>query len=155
MPRLNSRSIYRQGEPASDPTCYVCAPSRTDPSVAPSGGEALYVLVHTPYLRAHHNWQDLYPAYRQTILKKLAQTAGLDDLERHIVVEHALTPTDIHERYRVLNGAIYGLASHGTFLGAFKPSNQSPDVKGLYLAGGSAHPGPGMPYGHDVGLDCG
>ena len=45
----------------------------------------------------------------------------------------------------MLDGAIYGLASHGTFLGAFKPANRSPDIKGLYLAGGSAHPGPGMP----------
>jgi phytoene dehydrogenase-like protein len=45
----------------------------------------------------------------------------------------------------VLEGAIYGLASHGTFLGAFKPANRSPDIEGLYLAGGSAHPGPGMP----------
>ncbi len=59
--------------------------------------------------------------------------------------ESILTPQDIHERYSVLNGAIYGLASHGRFNGAFKPSNRSADVKGLYFAGGSAHPGPGMP----------
>jgi len=45
----------------------------------------------------------------------------------------------------VLNGAIYGLASHGRMLGAFKPANRSRDVQGLYLAGGAAHPGPGMP----------
>ena len=43
------------------------------------------------------------------------------------------------------NGAIYGLASHGRFFGAFKPGNRSRDLKGLYLAGGAAHPGPGMP----------
>ncbi len=49
--------IYRKGEPAPDPTCYVCAPARSDPTVAPAGGEALYVLVHTPYLRAHHDWK--------------------------------------------------------------------------------------------------
>ncbi|WP_281640539.1 NYN domain-containing protein [Aurantimicrobium minutum] len=45
---------------------------------------------------------------------------------------------DIHNRYRVLEGAIYGLASHGSFLGAFKPGNRSRQVKGLYLAGGAA-----------------
>ena len=56
-----------------------------------------------------------------------------------------LTPQDIHDRYNVLNGAIYGLASHGRFMGAFKPGNRSRDVEGLYLAGGAAHPGPGMP----------
>ncbi len=137
--------IYRKGEPAPDPSCYIAAPARTDPAVAPDGGEALYVLVHTPYLRPHHDWQTLLAGYRETILAKLARTAGLSDLESRIVTEKALTPADIHERYRVLNGAIYGLASHGRFTGAFKPGNRRRDLKGLYLGGGAAHPGPGMP----------
>lgn len=136
--------IYRKGEPAPDPTCYVCAPAATDRDVAPAGGEALYVLVHTPYLRAQHDWQRMLPAYRKTILEKLQRTAGLE-VEREIVTESSLTPLDIHERYRVLNGAIYGLASHGRWTGAFKPNNRSRDVQGLYLSGGAAHPGPGMP----------
>ena len=144
-PEEEFETIYRRGAPAPDPTCYVCAPARTDPAVAPAGGEALYVLVHTPYLRPHHNWPQCFPAYRQTIVQKLARTAGLTDLEDRIVYEHALTPLDIHQRYGVLDGAIYGLSSHGRWLGAFKPSNRSPDVQGLYLAGGAAHPGPGMP----------
>ena len=138
-------AIYRRGEPAPDPTCYVCAPARTEPGVAPADGDALYVLVHTPYLRPHHDWDRLFPAYRKTILEKLSRTAGLTDVADRIRVERWLTPADIHQRYGVLNGAIYGIASHGRWLGAFKPSNRSPDVKGLYLAGGAAHPGPGMP----------
>ncbi len=137
--------IYKKGEPAPDPTAYIAAPSSTDPSVAPEGGEALYVLVHTPYLRPHHDWRAMLPAYRQVILDKLKRTAGLTDIEDRIVFERHLTPDDIHARYKVLNGAIYGLASHGRFTGAFKPGNRSREVKGLYLAGGAAHPGPGMP----------
>ena len=144
-PHKEFDAIYRKGEPAPDPTCYVCAPAATEPEVAPPGCESLYVLVHTPYLRPHHKWSDMLPGYRDRIIEKLKQTAGLEDIEEHIVVEHALTPQDIQDRYHVLDGAIYGLASHGRFLGAFKPSNRSPDVEGLYLAGGSAHPGPGMP----------
>jgi diapolycopene oxygenase len=144
-PHEEFEAIYRKGEPAPDPTAYVCAPAATDPSVAPEGGEALYVLVHTPYLRPHHNWSQMLPAYRDRIIEKLRSTAGLDDIEERIVVERTLTPQDIHDRYHVLNGAIYGLASHGRFMGAFKPSNRSPDIEGLYLAGGAAHPGPGMP----------
>ncbi|WP_210494256.1 phytoene desaturase family protein [Microvirga antarctica] len=137
--------IYHKGEPAPDPTCYIAAPSATDQSVAPEGGEALYVLVHTPYLRPHHDWNAMFPAYRQVILDKLKRTGGMDDIEDRIIVERHLTPQDIHDRYKVLNGAIYGLASHGKFMGAFKPGNRSRQVKGLYLAGGAAHPGPGMP----------
>ncbi len=137
--------IYNKGEPAPDPTCYIAAPARTEPGVAPPGGEALYVLVHTPYLRPHHDWSDMLPKYRRVILDKLARCAGMPDLESRIVVERHLTPADIHERYRVLNGAIYGLASHGKYFGAFKPGNRSRDLAGLYLAGGAAHPGPGMP----------
>lgn len=137
--------IYKRGEPAPDPTCYLAAPARTEPGVAPPGGEALYVLVHTPYLRPHHDWEMMLPVYRQVILDKLKRCAGLGDIEARIQVERHLTPQDIHERYRVLDGAIYGLASHGRFFGAFKPGNRSRDVKGLYLAGGAAHPGPGMP----------
>ncbi|MFO0899290.1 MAG: phytoene desaturase family protein [Pirellulales bacterium] len=144
-PHAEFDAIYRKGKPAADPTCYVCAPAATDATVAPPGGEALYVLVHAPYLRSGHDWRRMLPDYRRVILDKLARTAGLEDLEERIVVEQTLTPQDIHDRYHVLQGAIYGLASHGRWLGAFKPSNRSPDLRGLYLAGGAAHPGPGMP----------
>ena len=137
--------IYRKGEPAPDPTCYLCAPSGTEPGVAPPGGEALYVLVHTPYLRPHHDWAKMLPEYRRVILNKLKTTGRMPDIEERIVFEEVLTPQDIHDRYRVLNGAIYGLASHGKWFGAFKPANRSPDLAKLYFAGGSAHPGPGMP----------
>ncbi len=139
------QSIYEHGQPAADPTAYVCAPAITEPDVAPEGGEALYVLVHTPYLRPNHNWDEMLPTYRNIILDKLEHTAGLHGIRDAIVYESALTPQGIHDRYRVLNGAIYGLASHGKFMGAFKPGNRRKDVRGLYLAGGAAHPGPGMP----------
>lgn len=85
----------------------------------------------------------MLPEYRQVMLDKLKRCCGMTDIEENIVFEASLTPQDIHDRYAVLNGAIYGLASHGS-MGAFKPSNKTA-VKGLYLAGGAAHPGPGMP----------
>ena len=139
------RAIYDKGDLAPDPTCYLCAPSRTEDAVAPPGGEALYVLVHTPYLRPGQDWKQIYPLYRQQIFDKLKRTAGLDDLESAIQVEHYLTPQDIHERYGVLDGAIYGITSHGRLQGGFKPANHDPGLRGFYLAGGAAHPGPGMP----------
>ncbi len=144
-PHEEFNAIYNLGMPAPDPTCYLASTSRTEPGTAPEGGDALYVLVHTPYLRPNHDWRVMFPGYRQVILDKLKRTANMPDLEERIVFERALTPQDIHERYRVLNGAIYGLSSHGRFNGAFKPSNVAPNVAGLFLCGGAAHPGPGMP----------
>ena len=142
--------IYNLGEPAPDPTAYLAATARTEApgTVAPEGGEALYVLVHTPYLREHHDWSKdgaFFKDYRNTILDKLERTAGLDGLRERIMFEQSLTPQDIHDRYRVLNGAIYGVASHGRLRGGFKASNRSGLADGLYLCGGAAHPGPGMP----------
>ena len=144
-PEEEFRQIYEEGVPADDPTCYVCAPSLTEPGVAPEGGEALYVLVHTPYLRPGQDWNEMLPAYRERILDKLEGCGRMTGLRDNIVVERSLTPQDINDRYSVLDGAIYGLASHGRFAGAFKPANRSPELDGLYLAGGAAHPGPGMP----------
>jgi phytoene desaturase len=144
-PHEEFRYIYDLGIPAPDPTCYLASTSATEPATAPRGGDALYVLVHTPYLREGQDWTKMFPAYRRVILDKLRRTAGLTDIEDRIVFERALTPQDIHDRYRVLNGAIYGISSHGRFNGAFKPANASREIDGLFLAGGAAHPGPGMP----------
>ncbi len=144
-PKEEFGAIYDKGMPAPDPTAYIAAPARTEPGVAPDGGEALYVLVHTPHLRDGHDWAKMLPVERAKIMSKLARSAGMEDLEDRIVFERTLTPQDIHDRYKVLDGAIYGLVSHGRVMGAFKPGNRSRQVPGLYLAGGSAHPGPGMP----------
>ncbi|MEM1303903.1 MAG: phytoene desaturase family protein, partial [Planctomycetota bacterium] len=122
--------IYNRGLPAPDPTAYLCTPAITEPGVAPDGGEALYILVHTPYRRDGQDWDKMLPEYRQVILDKLKRTAGMEDIEEHIVCERSLTPAGIEKRYHVPRGAIYGLASHGRFLGAFKPANRSPDIKG-------------------------
>ena len=139
--------IYAKGIPARDPTLYIAAPSRTDPSQAPEGGEALYILVHTAYKRPGQTWDGpggLLEQYRPVIIDKLKRM-GMDDIEDHLVVEHSLTPDGIDRMYNAEGGAIYGLASHGRLGGGFKPRNRSRALEGLYLAGGSANPGPGVP----------
>ncbi len=139
--------IYRAGIPARDPTLYIAAPSRTDPSQAPKGCEALYILIHTPYLRAGQQWEGaggLLEQYRPVVMDKMRRM-GLKDIEDQIVVEKHLTPQSIDRMYNAEGGAIYGLASHGRLKGGFKPRNRSRVFKNLYLAGGSANPGPGVP----------
>jgi len=61
------------------------------------------------------------------------------------VVDRFLHPGMIDQWYNAEGGAIYGLASHGKLRGGFKPKNRSSVLKGLYLCGGSANPGPGVP----------
>jgi phytoene desaturase len=139
--------IYRRGEPAGDPTLYLCVPSASDPTQAPEGCESLYILVHTAYRRDRHDWDapgGLFDRYRRVILDKLKRF-GMEDIEEHIVVERRLTPAGIDRMYNATGGAIYGLASHGRLHGGFKPRNTSPVAKGLFLAGGSVNPGPGTP----------
>jgi diapolycopene oxygenase len=73
----------------------------------------------------------------RVLLEKLKRTGRMPDLEERIVFESVLTPQDFRDRYQALHGA--------RFLGAFKPDNRTPDLRGSCLAGGSAHPGPGLP----------
>lgn len=167
--------IYSKGEPARDPTLYLAVPSRTDPGQAPAGCEALYVLIHTPYLRDRHRWTsgsgkdpggfgpgELLKDYRRVVIDKLKRF-GMQDIESHIVVERSLTPRGIEKLYNAEGGAIYGLASHGKLHGGFKPNNRSRIADNLYFAGGSVNPGPGVPMvlmsgvtaAHALGEDMG
>jgi len=144
---LEFEDIYRQGIPARDPTVYLCVPSRTDPTQAPAGCEAMYALIHTPFLRPGQVWEGpggMMEQYRPVIIEKLKRM-GMADIEKHIVVERHLTPQSIERWYNAEGGAIYGLASHGKLKGGFKPRNRSRVYSNLYLAGGSANPGPGVP----------
>ena len=139
--------IYSRGIPARDPSLYLAVPSRTDPDQAPPGCEALYVLIHTPYLRPGQKWDGpggLMEQYRPVVMEKLKR-CGMAGIERHIVVEKHLHPGMIDRMYNAEGGAIYGLASHGRLKGGFKPRNRSKVLENLYLAGGSVNPGPGVP----------
>lgn len=140
--------IYTKGQPAADPTLYLAVPSRTDPTQAPPGCESLYVLIHTPYQRAGQTWEGpggLMEQYRPVVMEKLRRVGQMPDIDQHIAVERHLHPTLIDRMYNAEGGAIYGLASHGKLAGGFKPRNRSQVLSNLYLAGGSANPGPGVP----------
>lgn len=142
--------IYVKGVPAKDPTIYLAAPSRTDPTQAPAGCEALYALIHTPYVRGDQQWGEpgsggILDQYRPVVIDKLKRCGNMPDLEQHILAESCLTPNMIDRMYNAEGGAIYGLASHGRLKGGFKPRNRSKIMRGLYFAGGSANPGPGVP----------
>ncbi len=138
------KDLYERKVPHEDPTCYLAVPSLTDPSVAPTGCTALYVLVHCPYITATFDWERETARYRDVIIDKLERN-GLTGLRASIQVSHTVTPSDLERMYRVNRGAIYGVVTQRGLNSAFKTANRSDIIKGLYWAGGSVNPGPGVP----------
>lgn len=133
--------------PQRNPTIYICATTRSDPSQAPAGHENLFVLVNAPYLTANSNWQRDEQTYRERILNLLAsyERAGLEDIRQHIVCEVMLTPEDFLQQYGANRGSIYGLSSNQRMAPFTRPGNRSKKIRNLYFVGGSTHPGGGIP----------
>jgi phytoene desaturase len=127
------------GRVADDPTVYISAPP--DPALAPAGDESWFVLVNA----ARHgdvDWDAEGPAYGQHVLDLMAQR-GLDVRDR-IAYQHVRTPADLERETGSPGGAIYGSSSNGAMAAFLRPANRSP-VPGLFLVGGSSHPGGGLP----------
>ncbi|MCU1362138.1 MAG: putative phytoene dehydrogenase [Ilumatobacteraceae bacterium] len=122
---------------ADDPTVYACVSSVTDASQAPPGDENWFMLINVP-ARAQIDRQ----AYSAVVLDRLRRD-GIDLAPRTAFTE-TLTPADFEQRYRSPGGAIYGSSSNGRRAAFVRPANRGA-VRGLYLVGGSSHPGGGLP----------
>jgi diapolycopene oxygenase len=137
--------VFREQRLPDDPTIYVVAPTRTDPSQAPPGCDNIKILPHIPYLNEKHPYtREDCIALKDRCLEKL-ERMGLTDLRKHIVVEDFWTPFDIEERYLSNRGSIYGVVSNRWKNFAFKAPKRSPDYRNLFFVGGSVNPGGGMP----------
>jgi len=139
------RRVFRQGKLPDDPTLYVVAPTRTDPSQAPAGCDNIKILPHIPPLSESQSpTREDYIALKEICLDKL-ERMGLTDLRRHIVVEDFWTPFDIEARYGSNRGSIYGVACDRRRNFAFKAPKRSSQFRNLFFVGGSVNPGGGMP----------
>lgn len=148
------RDIYERRIPHLDPTIYVCAPTKTDPGVAPAGKENIFLLIHAPTLNPKTDWDSYLPTYVDVVLKKLAKTGF--DLEAHqIEVQKARSPKDIGEKWGTYRGNIYGMASHGKMRGGFKVRNASSQFRNMQFAGGTVNPGAGVPMSIMSGMIAG
>lgn len=142
--RAEMKRIFRQGLVGEDLSLYVCNPAATDPTMAPEGHCALYVLALVPNTRFPLDWNRQGPALRDTVLDALKTRAGLE-LEGHVKVEASLTPTDWETDFAVSHGAVFGPTHRITQLLAFRLPNQLPSPSNVYLAGGATSPGSGLP----------
>ena len=143
-PKGHYDSIFKKAELFEDPTIYLVAAGKTDPSVAPKGHENIKILPHIPVSQDPPFTAEDYQLYKDKILEKL-ERMGLTDLRKHIVTEELWTPETIQQNYYSNKGAIYGVDSHKTVNRGFKNKKHSELYDNLYFVGGSVNPGGGMP----------
>jgi phytoene desaturase len=138
-------SIFNQPRLPADLSFYLRNADPLDPTLAPAGHTALYVLVPVPNTRAGIDWDNARAPFRETVLDNIARRTDLGDLRPHIRTEKIVTPADWERHYRVYAGATFNLAHNIGQMLYFRPRNQFEEVDGVYLAGGGTHPGSGLP----------
>ena len=129
---------------ADDFSLYLHRPSASDPSLAPPGCDAFYVLAPVPHLQSGTDWGAQAEPYRAAIERRLSDTVlpGLGDA---LTVSQCLTPLDFRDRLSSVNGAAFALEPKLFQSAWFRPHNKSEEVRGLYLVGAGTHPGAGLP----------
>ena len=137
--------IFEGGRLADDFSLYLHAPTRTDPSMAPEGCEAFYVLSPVPHLgNARLDWKDIGPGYGDRILESLERRL-LPDLRKHIVTRREFTPLDFESELNAFQGSAFSVAPVLTQSAWFRPHNRDRKIPGLYIVGAGTHPGAGVP----------
>jgi len=138
------QDIFERKVLAEDFSLYLHRPTATDPSLAPPGCEAFYVLSPVPHLGGDVDWAIRAEPYRKAIADKLEQLL-LPGLEESVVTSRLMTPLDFRDRLNSFQGAAFGLEPLLSQSAWFRPHNRSEDVEHLYLVGAGTHPGAGLP----------
>jgi phytoene desaturase len=136
--------IFERKVLAKDFSLYLHRPTATDPSLAPPGCDAFYVLSPVPNLTGDVDWTKRAEGYRRAIEKYLNDTM-LPGLAQCVVSSRLMTPLDFRDRLLSVNGAAFGLEPLLTQSAWFRPHNRSEDIDRLYIVGAGTHPGAGVP----------
>ena len=128
-----------------EPSFYVHAPVRVDPSLAPEGQDTLMAVVPVGHINdaALQDWAAIQRRARQAVLQRLAGI-GVSDLDEHIKFEVSYTPRYWQARYNLTKGATLGLGHNLMQLGYLRPRNRHARYRNLYFVGASTHPGSGV-----------
>lgn len=138
----HARQIYDRPDWPARPLMYICAPSLTDPSVAPEGHENVFALI--PIAPGLTDTEGTRDHYRRLVLDKLSTYTGVE-VTPHLVLERSYCINDFRGDYNAFRGNAYGLANTWRQTAVLKPRMKSRRVDGLYFAGQLTVPGPGVP----------
>jgi phytoene desaturase len=141
--QLLSDIFANRGLP-EDFSLYLHMPTLTDPSMAPEGHEAFYVLSPVPHLGADIDWETQAKPYRDAIMQFLEENY-LPDLEENIVVEHYIDPLHFQNTLNSYLGSAFSVQPTLLQSAWFRPHNRSEDFENLFFVGAGTHPGAGLP----------
>jgi phytoene desaturase len=136
--------IFRKKHLAEDFSLYLHVPTLTDPTLAPPGCEAFYVLAPVPHLGGKTDWNAMARPYRDRIMSFLEERF-LPDLSQHIVTEHMIDPRHFQTDLNSYLGSAFSVEPILTQSAWFRPHNRSEGVPNLYFVGAGTHPGAGLP----------
>lgn len=141
--RAEFEQIFSKGVPPEDPTIYAALSCHSTPEDAPAGSENWFVLVNAPALGNSWDWEKQSQQYQERVLERLAGYGY--DLREHVETQVCLTPPDLERMSGARHGALYGISSNNRWAAFRRPGNRCAEVRGLYFAGGTSHPGGGVP----------
>lgn len=140
----NLKDITERGRLTEDPSTYVCNPSATDPTLAPSGCSALYVLVPTPNAKAGIDWKQADAIVRERAMHAMEREMGIERIRERVVCEQRITPDD-WRGHHINFGATFNLAHNLGQMLHKRPHHELQGVEGVWMVGGGTHPGSGLP----------
>lgn len=143
--KKNVEDVFAGRLTDKDFSVYVCNQSATDPTVAPEGKSALYVLVPVPNNKSGVNWSQMTNTVREQTLDILEKRFGMKDVRENIEAEKIINPADWEKDFNVQYGAVFNLSHKLSQMLWFRPHNEFEEVKNIYLVGGGTHPGSGLP----------
>jgi len=142
--KVEFEHLFKYKKIFDDPTIYINVTSKCEPGVqAPHGKENWFVMVNAP-ANVGQDWEVYKRQYRVNIINRLNRLLKTD-IEPLIEVEQILDPVLIEERTSSYMGSLYGTSSNSRMAAFLRYPNFSKQIKGLYFAGGSVHPGGGIP----------